>query len=84
VGDIKVDIRALRDKVDGVGTQLNAKIDTAVTRLDTKIDAVATNIDAKFVGVNQSIASAKAWALTLYSALAAGMFGTMARGFGWI
>ena len=31
-----------------------------------------------------AIASAKLWALLLYIALAAGLFGTMARGFGWI
>jgi hypothetical protein len=30
------------------------------------------------------IASAKVWALLLYFAFAAGMLGTMARGFGWI
>jgi hypothetical protein len=34
--------------------------------------------------VRDSIAAAKIWALVLYMALAGGMFGTMARGFGWI
>jgi hypothetical protein len=28
--------------------------------------------------------AAKVWALVLYIALAAGIFGTMARGFGWL
>jgi hypothetical protein len=31
-----------------------------------------------------TVASVKVWAVLLYLALAAGMFGTMARGFGWI
>ena len=30
------------------------------------------------------IAATKVWALALYIALAAGILGTMARGFGWI
>ena len=41
-------------------------------------------MEAKFDLVIAAIASAKVWALLLYIALAAGMFGTMARGFGWI
>jgi hypothetical protein len=40
--------------------------------------------DAKFDALTGSFASAKVWALVLYIALAAGIFGTMARGFGWV
>ena len=73
VGDIKVDLRALRDKVDDTATQLNGKIDSSVARLDAKIDSV-----------KDSLASATTWALILYIALAGTLFGTLARGFGWI
>ena len=38
VADIKIDVRALRDKVDDVGTQLSAKIETV------KDSIVATKI----------------------------------------
>jgi hypothetical protein len=42
-------------------------------RLDARIDALA-----------ESLASAKVWALVLYVALAGGLLGTRARGFGWL
>ena len=32
----------------------------------------------------ESVAAAKIWALVLYIALAGGLFGTLARGFGWL
>jgi hypothetical protein len=32
----------------------------------------------------ESLAAAKMWALVLYIALAGGLFGTLARGFGWL
>ena len=32
----------------------------------------------------ESLAAAKIWALVLYIALAGGLFGTLARGFGWL
>jgi hypothetical protein len=35
-------------------------------------------------GVKDSLAAAKVSALMLYIALAAGVFGTMARSFGWL
>ena len=41
-------------------------------------------LDDKLNQLKDSIASAKIWALVLYIAFAAGMLGTMARGFGWV
>jgi hypothetical protein len=73
VADVKVDVRSLRDKVDDLGTQLTAKIDGLEHRLDAKIDKLG-----------DSLASTARWAVALYVALAATMFGTMARGFGWL
>jgi hypothetical protein len=32
----------------------------------------------------ESLAAAKIWALVLYIALASGLFGTLARSFGWL
>jgi hypothetical protein len=48
--------------------------------LDSRMD----RLEAKFNGVKDGIASTKVWAFLLYLAFAAGMLGTMARGFGWI
>jgi hypothetical protein len=41
-------------------------------------------IDTKSGELKDSINSAKIWALVLYIAFAGAMFGTIARGFGWI
>jgi hypothetical protein len=49
-------------------------------RFDAKLDALKDSIGA----TKDSIGTAKVWALVLYIALTAAMFGTMARGFGWI
>jgi outer membrane murein-binding lipoprotein Lpp len=73
VADIKVDVRSLRDKMDTMYTKLSEKIEGGEHRLDAKIDKLAG-----------SLASTARWAVALYVALAATMFGTMARGFGWI
>ena len=53
------------------------KVDALGIRLDQKIDA-------RFDALRGELTSLKAWAFGLYVALAAGMFATMARGFGWI
>ena len=57
VAEIKVELRALRDKVDGVGSQLftsfaqlNGKIDTSIGRLDAKADGSFAHLDAKIDG----------------------------------
>ena len=41
-------------------------------------------MNARIDKLVDSLASAKVWALVLYIALAGGLFGTLARGFGWI
>jgi hypothetical protein len=60
---------SLRDRIDS----LRDKMDDRLERLDARIDALA-----------ESLASAKVWALVLYVALAGGLLGTLARGFGWL
>lgn len=50
-----------------------AEIKTDVRSLREKIDRLV-----------ESLAAAKIWALVLYIALASGLFGTLARSFGWI
>ncbi len=73
VADIKVDVRALRDKMD-----------TRMDRFEAKLDTMKDRMQAGDTALMNSIASTKVWALLLYFALAAGMLGTMARGFGWV
>lgn len=73
VSDIKADVRGLRDRMDA-----------GHAKLTERIDAASGLLNAKFDGLRDSFAKAQIWALLLYIALAATMFGTMARGFGWI
>ena len=76
IARIESDVAHLRTDV--------ADIKVDVRSLRDKMDAMAERFDAKFDALKDSIAAAKVWALVLYIALAAAMFGTMARGFGWI
>ena len=55
-----------------------------IRTLRDRIDALSLDLNAKFASLKYEIHSAKIWALLLYFALAAGMYATMARGFGWL
>jgi hypothetical protein len=69
VADIKTDVRSLRDKMDDMAK-----------RFDSKFDDLRKGIGE----MKDRIGAAEYRAFLLYTALAAAMFGTMARGFGWI
>lgn len=91
MAEIKADVRSLRDRVDLGNVKAMERTDAAANRLDDKIDKVASDTDAKFQRLNskidqlgRSLAKAQIWAVLLYVALAGGMLGTMARGFGWL
>jgi|SRR6185503_8274097 len=73
VADLKTDVRTLRDGMDAMHAQLSARI-----------DAVSLELSGKLGSLKDEIHSAKIWALLLYFALAAGMYATMARVFGWL
>ncbi len=73
VAELKTDVRSLRDRMD-------ARFDA----VDTKFDSTFAGVNARIDKLGDSLASAKVWALVLYIALASGMFGTLARGFGWL
>lgn len=49
-----------------------------------KIESANAQLAARIDTLKDQIHSAKIWAVLLYLALAAGMYATMARGFGWI
>ena len=73
VADIKVDVRTLRDKIDAMAE-----------RFDSKFDALRDELRKGIGETKDRIGTAEHRAFLLYIALAAAMFGTMARGFGWI
>jgi hypothetical protein len=57
-----------------------AHVRSDVAELKTDLRSVRDRIDR----LVESLAAAKIWALVLYIALAGGLFGTLARGFGWL
>ena len=73
ITEIKADLRSLRDRAEAMNAKVSEKIETSTASLNTRID-----------GLKDSLASTKVWALVLYIALAGSLFGTLARGFGWI
>ena len=73
VTEVKVDLRSLRD-------QFNARIDRLAEQTNNRFDGVIAKID----GVGGTVASTRIWTLTVLVTFAALVFGTMARGFGWI
>jgi hypothetical protein len=69
IARLQSDVAHLRTDVSDIKADLRTRFD----RVDTRID-----------GLTDAVWRAQTWALLLYIALAAGIFGTMARGFGWI
>jgi phage shock protein A len=55
VSDMKIDIRRLGDKIDGVDQKLSAKIDGVDQKLSTKIDGVDQKLSAKVESVKDSV-----------------------------
>ena len=69
VGDIKIDLRGLRDKVDVMGAKLSENTEKLI---ETK------------AFLESSIAAAKIWVLLILIGYGTAILGAMARGFGWI
>jgi chromosome segregation ATPase len=76
IARLESDVGHIRSDLADVKTDLRSLRD----KVDAKFDAVNGRID----GLTNAVASAKIWALVLYIALAGSLFGTLARGFGWI
>jgi hypothetical protein len=76
IARIESDVGHLRTDVSDIKADLRARFD----RVDTRLDRLESKHDA----LVQTAFRAQIWALLLYISLAAGIFGTMARGFGWL
>jgi len=82
-GDMEARIARLESDVAHMRSDI-ADIKGDIRTLRDRIDALSLDLNTKFAALKDEIHSAKIWALLLYFALAAGMYATMARGFGWI
>ena len=81
--DMEARIARLESDVNHIRGDLS-DVKSDVRALRDRIDALDLRLSAKIDALKDELHSAKVWALLLYFALAAGMYATMARGFGWI
>ena len=81
--DVEARIARLESDVAHIRSDM-AEVKSDIRTLRDRIDAVELRLGAKIDALKDELHSAKVWALLLYFALAAGMYATMARGFGWI
>jgi len=94
VSDMKIDIRRLGDKIDGVDQKLSAKIDGVDQKLSAKTESVkdlvttlAINMEKSFANVEKSFAalhSARAFDRVWWLLMSGALLGVMARAFKWI
>ena len=80
IARIESDVGHLRTEVSDIKADLRTRFD----RVDTRIDRLESKLDTKIDALTQTVFRAQIWALLLYIALAAGILGAMARGFGWL
>jgi hypothetical protein len=94
VSEMKVDIRRLNDKFDGMDQRLCAKIDGVDQKLSAKIDAVDQKFTAKFDSLKDQISGLaltmekshsqlRVWAMTLYIGMAGGLLTFLAHSLHW-
>jgi hypothetical protein len=84
VADVKLDVRALRNRVDDIGEKHTDRLTSVDDKLCTRMDAIEARLTARLERMERDLASAKVWALLLFIAQAAAVYGTLARTMGWI
>jgi predicted nucleic acid-binding Zn-ribbon protein len=98
VTDLKVTVRRLDEKIDGVEQRLTAKIDAVDEKLTAKIDAVDQKLTGKIDAVDQKLTSkidailekitglqvGRALDRVWWLLMSAALLGIMARAFKWI
>ena len=94
VSEMKVDIRRLNDKFDGMDQRLCAKIDGVDQKLSAKIDAIDQKFTAKFDSLKDQISGLaltmekshsqlRVWAMTFYIGMAGGLLTFLAHSLHW-
>jgi DNA anti-recombination protein RmuC len=89
--EIKAELRAtnlrldaLIQKTDERSERLEQKFDRRFETNNANIDERFDKVDKRFQKLEESLASAKVWALGLYIALAGSLFYVLAHGFRWL
>jgi chromosome segregation ATPase len=83
VSEMKVDIRRLNDKIDGVDQRLCAKIDAVDQKFTTKFDSLKDQISGLALTMEKSHSQLRLWAMTLFISMAGGLLTFLARALHW-
>ena len=98
VSDMKLDIRRLNDKIDGIDAKLTSKIDGIDAKLTSKIDGIDAKLTGKYDSLNEALAALALRVEKGFSELKVGraldrvwwllmsgaLLGIMGRAFKWI
>jgi outer membrane murein-binding lipoprotein Lpp len=76
VAELRADVRHIQSDTTDIKAELRAT--------SQKTDQRFERIDDRFQKIEESLASAKVWALGLYIALAGSLFYVLAHGFRWL
>jgi DNA anti-recombination protein RmuC len=89
--DIKAELRATNQRLDALIQKTDERFERLEQKFDRRFETNNANIDERFDKVDkrfqkleESLASAKVWALGLYIALAGSLFYVLAHGFRWL
>ena len=83
VSEMKVDIRRLNDKIDGMDQRLCVKIEGGDQKLSDKFDSLKDLIAAQSLTTEKSISRLTVWAITLYISMAGGFLTFLGRSLHW-
>ena len=83
VSEMKVDIRRLNDKIDGIDQRLCAKIDGGDQKLSDKIDSLKDQISGLALTTEKSHSQLRIWAMTFYISMAGGLLTLLGRSLHW-
>ena len=83
VSEMKVDIRRLNDKIDGVDQRLCAKIESVDQKFTAKFDSLKDQISGLALTMEKSHSQLRVWAMTFYIGMAGGLLTFLAHSLHW-
>ncbi len=87
VAELRADVRHIQSDTTDIKAELratNQRLDSLSQKTDDRFERLGQTLDARIQKVEESLASAKIWALGMYIALAGSLFYVLAPGFRWL